>query len=327
MTDAINPGFSFAKKPSESTGDIHPDFSFSKNRASTPARVGPSDPAVAAYNRLNPYEKAFRAADDLVRLFSTGATYGAVDALSPEQARLTDEARRRFPVAGTLAEFGGGVASPITRTIGAGARALTPVGKGLWNWLGRAAVTSGEGATIGATGAVLSGRPEDALRDATVGAVLPHALGVAGKSVSVPSKYMTSWLANRAPRQYETAFNVGRSGTPEANQSFQEGLNRKPQSFRDTENNRAYNAGRAMSTWWPSARSLRAAASLALPAYVVHPATMAAAGLAPFIGSPRLGANIAHGIGSVLGGADMVGSRGALPALGYEQYRRRRYPK
>lgn len=297
------------------------DKAFKRTTTSAKAQV---NPAVAAYDRLNPYEKVLRAADDMVRLFSTGATYGAIDALSPEQAQLTEQARQRFPVAGAVSEFGGALASPITGAIGAGAKALMPVGRGLANMLGRAAVTSGEGAAIGGTGALLSGRPQDTLHDMGIGAVLPHAIGLAGKGMSVPLKYVSSFMANRSAAPYGTAFNVGRYGSPEEMTAYKAGLAKKgpPSAKPSREERAAYNAGRSLAQWRPSSRSIFSMLS-GPGSYAIHPGMLGLNALAIGMGSPRLGGAIAHGIGSVLGGLDMAGSKAAVPTLAYEQYRRR----
>lgn len=157
-----------------------------------------------------PYPRqAMQAADDMARLFSTGATYSSLDAMGgPEERFATDEARARAGIPGTVMEIGGTLASPITRTVGAGARALTPA-TGI---LGRTAVASGEGATLGGLGALLSGNPEDLFSDMGVGAALPPAVMAAGKMLSVPTKYLSAILAGKNPESYRTAFKAGREG-------------------------------------------------------------------------------------------------------------------
>lgn len=296
---------------------------FEHSSPSTPKQEEGND-VVKKFQEMPWYGQAWQATDDLARLFSTGASYGSVDALSPEEAKLTDEARQRSTYPGMIAEFGGTLASPITRTIGAGAKALAPAGKGLLNWLGRAAVTSGEGATIGATGAVLSGRPEDAFKDATWGAVLPHAIKAGGKAISVPAKYGASYAAGRKPENYTKAFNIGRSGDPDVVMAFKRGMSGKkihPQSPRPMKS--AWIAGKNLNQVRPSKGSLFTAAQALWPAYYIDPTLIGTAVGALTLGSPKLGGMVAHGIGGVLGGLDQIGSKGQLPAIAYEQYKRR----
>jgi len=271
---------------------------------------------------------SFQAIDDMVRLFSTGATYGSLNAVDPNEAELTDMARERWPVAGTLAEIGGSALSPITRTIGAGAKALSPVGKGLWNWLGRAAVTSGEGATVGGLNAALSGRPEDILHDATLGAVLPHGVNLAGKAVSAPVKQATAWVANRKPQHYATAYNVAKSGTVEENEAFRRGMARKqylPAMNRDER--AAYSAGRALAKVSPSRASVQSALSSLPTGGFIHPSMFGISAMLPFVGSPRAGGEVAKFLGTVKGGLDVVDPRAVLPILAYEQQQRKRKDK
>jgi hypothetical protein len=284
---------------------------------------------VQKFQEMPWYGQAWQATDDLARLFGTGAMYGSDAVMGGEEtARLNDEARQRASYPGMIAEFGGTLASPVTRVIGAGAKAIAPVGKGLWNWLGRAAVTSGEGAAIGGTGAVLSGRPEDAYNDATLGAVLPHAIKAGGKAISFPAKHAASYAAGRKPANYSKAFDVGRTGDPDVVMAFRRGMSGKkihPQSPRPMRS--AWVAGKNLSQIRPSKGSVGTAVNAIWPAYFIDPTLIGTALGALTLGSPRLGGTVAHGIGGVLGGLDMLGSKGQLPAITYEQYQRQKKRK
>jgi len=187
--------------------------------AREPKEVTREQRVMKEFNAASYPRQAMQAADDMARLFSTGATYNSLDAMGgPETRFATDEARARAGVPGTVMEVGGMVASPITRAVGAGARALVP-GAGAIATTARGA---GEGATIGGIGALLSGRPEDVFSDMGVGAALPPALMAAGKGVSVFSKYLASILAGKQPEFYKKAYQAGREGGA-VNRAFKEG--------------------------------------------------------------------------------------------------------
>ncbi len=110
--------------------------------------------------------KVGTAAKDLVRLFTKGASFGAVDQLIGDQ----DESRNaslRAGLPGTAAEVTGMLASPVTRAVGAGASALRPAGKGLWKALASLGITAGEGATLAGVDAAINGN--DILENAATG--------------------------------------------------------------------------------------------------------------------------------------------------------------
>jgi hypothetical protein len=229
--------------------------------------------------------------------------YGSDTVIGGEETeRLNNEARKRATYPGMIAEFGGGLVSPITRTIGAGAKAIAPIGKGIMNWLGRAAVTSGEGASIGVTGAVLSGRP---------------------KVISFPAKHLASYAAGRLPYNYTKAFETGRTGSSDEVMAFNRGITGKkihPRSPRPMRS--AWVAGKNLSQARPSKGSVATAAQAVWPAYFIDPTLVGMALGALTLGSPKLGGKTAHAVGTVMGGLDMLGSKGQRPALAYEQWRR-----
>lgn len=113
--------------------------------------------------------KVGTAAKDLVRLFTEGTTYGQMDKWIGDEAE-TKNAKLRSGIPGVAAEVTGMVASPITRTIGAGAQVLRPASGGLINALKNLGITAGEGGAIAATDAALNNR--DIVADAGTGAGL-----------------------------------------------------------------------------------------------------------------------------------------------------------
>jgi hypothetical protein len=279
------------------------------------------------FNDLPEYKKALQAADDIVRLFSTGATYGLTDtAGGDETRRLTDEARTRAGIPGAGAELIGGVVSPATRLIGAGFKAVTPTAKGIWQTLGRLLATSGEGATISGAGALASGRPEDIVYDATVGAVLPHAIKGVSKGFSEPTKRITAWLANKSHRDYSNAFRAGHTGNPDVTDAFREGISKQPKIATGKGTAEAYKSGKALTRLSPSQRAVMTAINSVTPsgagAIFYNPLAAGIPALLLAAGSPRIGGEIAHAAGTVMGGLDMLTTRAALSALTYQQTKR-----
>jgi len=110
------------------------------------------------FNKLPWYQQAGQAADDLVRVGASGASYGGLDRLLGEdEQEKTRLARLRAGAPGTIAEIGGMVASPVTRAVGAGAQALKPAGQGLMKALAKLGITGAEGASLAGLEAAVSG--------------------------------------------------------------------------------------------------------------------------------------------------------------------------
>lgn len=156
------------------------------------------------YNNMPWYSKAGTAADDLVRLGASGISFGGLDRLlGPEQAKLTEEARIRAGWAGTGAEIGGSIASPITRAVGAVGSGLTKVAPGL---LARMGIAGGEGAVLGATEAAIKGK--DVKDGATTGAIISGMIPGLGAALGRTS----SFFQGTDPKSLTTAFKSGMEG-------------------------------------------------------------------------------------------------------------------
>jgi hypothetical protein len=155
---------------------------------------------MAEFEKLPWYSKLGTAADDLVRSGASGITFGGLDKLlGPEAEAATRDAKLRSGWAGTGAEVGGMIASPVTRAIGAGAQLLRPAGRGLQKALTNLGVTASEGATLAATDAAINGNDigESAATgaglaagaEATLKHALPKPMGILANLLSkVPYK-------------------------------------------------------------------------------------------------------------------------------------------
>jgi hypothetical protein len=175
--------------------------------------VTPRDPKVvqAEYDKMPWYSQLGTAADDLVRIGASGISFGGIDRLlGPEQQKLTEEARMRAGWAGTAADVGGAVASPITRAVGIGGKVaselLTPVAKQAPGLLARIGIGAGEGATTGAIDAKIKGN--DVGSGAETGAAIAAAIPVIGKTLARAS----SFLQATKPGAIEDAYVAGRTG-------------------------------------------------------------------------------------------------------------------
>lgn len=164
------------------------------------------DPKVvqAEYDAMPWYSQLGTAADDLVRIGADGISFGGLDTLlGPEAKKLTDEARIRAGWAGTAADVGGMVASPVSRTVGAIGKGVTKLSPGL---LSRIGVGAGEGASLGAVDAKMRGN--DVGGAASTGAAIGAAIPVIGKALARTG----SFVQGTKPGAMEEAFNSGKTG-------------------------------------------------------------------------------------------------------------------
>lgn len=182
-------------------------------------------------------DRTVGAIDDLMRKFAEGASYGGLDRmLGEEDIQKTKEASARSGSLGTAAEVAGAIASPITRLIGAGAKAASsPVTNKLLNATLRGGLEGGASggayAGISDTGSV----PEDAAWSAAIGSNVPVLL----KMLGLGGKTMAGMLAGVEPKHYTTAFNLGKQ-SPEAAKALKSAM----QSEAPTALDDAVNKGR-----------------------------------------------------------------------------------
>lgn len=166
------------------------------------------------YQAMPWYKQLGTAADDLVRIGASGISFGALDQiLGPEQQKLTDEARLRSGWAGTAAEVGGTVSSPITRTVGLIGKGASKLAPGL---LARIGIGGAEGASLGAIDAKIKGK--DLGDAATTGALIGAAIPAAGKILSGTSAF----VQGTKPGALSDAFDAGMSGGT-VSKSFRQG--------------------------------------------------------------------------------------------------------
>lgn len=150
------------------------------------------------------YSKLGTAADDLVRIGADGISFGGLDRLlGPEAQKLTDEARIRAGWAGTAADVGGMVASPVSRTVGMAGKAASKLAPGL---LGRMGIAAAEGGALGATDAAIRGK--DIKEGATTGAAISAAIPVVGKALARTGAF----VQGTKPGSLEEAFVSGERG-------------------------------------------------------------------------------------------------------------------
>lgn len=156
-----------------------------RKRFPAPAQPAP-DPAAAQaaqvqseYDAMPTWQKPFKAADDLVRLAANGMTFGFADKIAgymggdgtEAERALTEDARTRAGLAGTVAELGGAVATPA----GLAKAGLTATR--LPGMIGRYGGLAADGAAVGVADALGNDR------DVTTGALTGGALGAAGQAV------------------------------------------------------------------------------------------------------------------------------------------------
>ena len=155
------------------------------------------------------WQKPFKAADDLVRLAANGMTFGFADKIAgymggtgteAERAR-TEDARTRAGVAGTVAEIGGSVATPV----GLAKAGLTATR--LPGAVGRLGGLTADGAAIGAADALGNDR------DVATGALLGAGLGAAGQGIVAGATKLMSPLSISAERA-AAAKVLEREGVP-----------------------------------------------------------------------------------------------------------------
>lgn len=138
--------------------------------------------------------KALQAADDIARIVANGATFGQADRLAAfmngdakAEEEKTKAAENRAGLAGTVANIGGAIATPVGLA-GQGITLLRPAvtgAKGLTGLGIRAGALGAEGAAYGATDAALNGGDvgNGALAGAAIGGIGGPALEGAGKAI------------------------------------------------------------------------------------------------------------------------------------------------
>ncbi len=164
-------------------------------------------PSRGAFDALPTWQKPLQAADDIVRLIAQGGSMGFADKvaaggdpqrLEAERA-MTEAARDRAGWAGTTAELGGAMATPV----GMAQRGMTLVGKGaqalpgLKGLLARTLLMGGEGAGYGAASA--AGNDQDIGQGAASGAILGGAGNVFGEGVGHIMSGVGQMLAKAPP--------------------------------------------------------------------------------------------------------------------------------
>lgn len=201
--------------------------------------VGPRDPATvqAEYDAMPWYAQAGQAADDIVRKIANGATFGYADKLAgamPGGAGSTEaeraksaEAGMRAGSAGTVAEIGGAVATPVAAArAGLSLPALAGSVPGFVGAGARTGLATVEGAGYGALdaaghdrsladGALLGaifGGTGNAIGEALVGGGQKIA-GMFNKQPSIPSR---DEILTQARAAYDAADNSGVMYTPQA---------------------------------------------------------------------------------------------------------------
>lgn len=218
------PGFSMLKRlrdaeTGKTDAEVNPHIAEAASGQATPM----ADPyairqaqVLQEFDKLPWYSKASTAADDLARLAASGISYGALDkALGPDQQRLTEEARMRAGWAGVPVEIGGAIASPITRTVGAGANMLRG-GNSALNML----ISGGEGGLLSALQSAMS--DGNVAEDAKQGAALSAGLeGLFKHILPGVGKYGVSLLTKVSPTAYSDAFKLGEA-SPQASRAFRD---------------------------------------------------------------------------------------------------------
>ncbi len=199
--------------------------------------AGPRDPATvqSEFDAMPWYRQLPQAADDIVRLGLDGASFGYMDKLAgyldgtgaaPQRA-LTEEARTRAGLAGTVADIGGAILGP-GKVLKAGG-VLPSLAKGVTGTtgaLGRAGLAGVEGAGYGVLSA--TGHDTDPIRGAVTGA----AFGAAGQALGEAASGAVDKVAgafNKKPQiptydeikaaktaAYDAADNSGVIFTPDA---------------------------------------------------------------------------------------------------------------
>lgn len=183
------------------------------------------------------YAKAGQATDDIVRLIANGGTFGYADKIAgilggdgtDQERALTQEARERAGSAGTVAEIGGAIATPVGLA-GRGAtlsgRFGTAALKGLPGLAARTGLMGLEGAGYGALTA--AGNDQDLATGAGIGALggaggnligegisagVNKAAGLFNKNPKIPSLDELHTLKTAA---YQRADDAGVAFTPTA---------------------------------------------------------------------------------------------------------------
>lgn len=176
--------------------------------------------------------KVGQTADDLVRMLANGATFGQADRLAgwlggkgfEAERKLSDEAKARTGIAGTVAEIGGSLAPSglIAKGVGAGAAGVKSLVPFIANPFVQAGATGG---IYGATDAALNDKAVLPTAAAGIGAgvagqglanvatgLLGKAAGVFNKKPEIPSAQQ---IASSKDAAYETAKQAGVVYTPQ----------------------------------------------------------------------------------------------------------------
>lgn len=190
------------------------------------------------------YAQAGQAADDIARLIANGASFGYADKLAgymngtgtEAERDLSQQAKERAGSAGTVAELGGAIATPV----GMAGRGLTlmrgaPMAmKGAGGLLARTGLMAGEGAGYGALTA--AGNDQDIATGAGIGAIGGGLGNVAGEALSSvggkvagllnkkPAVMSADQLSAAKNAAYQKVDNLGVQYKPEAFDDLVKGM-------------------------------------------------------------------------------------------------------
>lgn len=201
------------------------------------------DEVRAEFDAMPWYEKAATAADDLVRAAANGATFGYADKLAAyvngtgtEAERIkSQEAQDRAGSAGTVAELGGAIATPVLAArAGASLPRIAASVPGVTGTVARSALAAGEGAGYGALNA--SGHDQNIGDGALLGAIFGGGANAVGEAVASGARKLAGVfnakpqiptlddLAVGARQAYDAADNAGVIFTPQATDRLRSGV-------------------------------------------------------------------------------------------------------
>lgn len=205
----------------------------------TPKEFSEADRIQAQFDAMPWYGKLGQSIDDMVRLGAAGFTFNYADKAAAlgsslfgadyetelaNQRRLTDEARQRAGLAGSVAELGGSIASPVTRAIGAATGAIPRAAGTLGRVLQGGATGAAEGTAMGALSAagadqdITQGAIEGGASGAVFGAALPAVAQTAGKLLgvfdNVTPRRTTDQMRAAKDAAYDAVDNAGISFSP-----------------------------------------------------------------------------------------------------------------
>ena len=136
------------------------------------------------------------AAKDLIRMGTKGLSYGALDQLIGDEQE-TKDAALRSGWAGTAAELGGAVFSPVTRGVGMAASLARPAGKGIMKALTNLGITGAEGGALAGIDSLINGG--DVQNDAETGAALATGAEATLKHALPKSAGLLSMILSKVP--------------------------------------------------------------------------------------------------------------------------------